>query len=162
MSSIILSAKHFNSVEKSLQTLMMTDFHVPYELKHFDILYSRRIAGTDAIYDEVTRIMNIIRNLSCECVVMQYKHHYKVPARQVKLEQADLLKHPDQFVRLNFTALYKAVECVNYQIELKQLKREVTQEEKDAVLFLRELAIALAKEIVRVTPEYDAAQWWIE
>lgn len=169
MSSFLCTANHFNSVELAIQYYIQKDmFMCPYAFKEvFPEFYYKRNASTDKICDSVQNIMNTIRKLSVTCVNLQYQHHLeegKSVDIKIKKEIQYLLKNRNETVRLNPTALLKALQCLQYQIEIEHLTalRPITKEEENALMFIKEMSNQIAYDVATGTKEYEAAQWCIQ
>jgi FtsZ-binding cell division protein ZapB len=168
MSSFLCSPKHFNSVEQSINQLTYSSnngFYFPYSIRNiYPKIYNKRDHSFDAIEAEVKTVMDTIRELSAVCVTLQYKHHYKgVLDTEIKEETEYLLNNRKEHDLLSPVALYKAICCISYQIEIEHLKelRELTQAEQNAIIFIKEMEDALCAHIVSKLPEYDTAKWSI-
>lgn len=166
MSSFIPSSKHFNSIEKSVIYLTQNNnFYFPYSFKNvFPILYDKRKYTQDAIDSVVVGIIDTLRELTSLCVSLQYKHHYEGTLDNEIQEQTQILiKEKKQFTQLNNIALYKALSCLSYQIETEHLSdlRKLTQDEENAMFFIKEMKAVLCENIVSSLPNYEAAKWEI-
>jgi len=163
MSSFICNSKQFNSIEKAVTYLALgTDFYFPYSFKSvFPELYEKRKTGIDTAANKVTEIIDTIRQLNVLCVSLQYAHHYEgVLDNEIK-EQTEIVMQRLECRALTSVELYKQLNCVSYQIEIEHLKelRDLTQDEENAMFFLREIQNSLASHIVHKSPAYDKAEW---
>lgn len=157
MSSYICDALHFNSCEQGLISLIGRHYW-PHEVKQ---LYPEFLE--DSHKDQARRIAAIfdaIRELSARCVTLQYRHHFDDSDAEIR-GQIEILKAKKRFKPLDVTGIYKALICLNYQIETHHLEalRPLTTAESQALTFLRVMIHDLAHEIATGTPEYKAAQW---
>lgn len=163
MSSFICSAKHFNSIEKKLHELIYdNNFYVPYSLKNIvPKFYDRRQSSVKNVEKELTGIVDTLRELNVLCVSLQYKHHYEGTLDTQIQTELSKVKSKTETKYLTTHGLYNALSCLNYQIEIEHLKklRELTNGEKNALTFLRELKIALASDIVSKLPDDKSNTW---
>lgn len=166
MSSFICSPKTFNSLELSIKQLAYgSEFSFPYSLNNsFPALYNRS-AAMDAKDAEISGVLDTMRELNVLCVSLQYKHHYegKLDA-EIKDQYNYLMTNKNSAKSLSKVAIFKNINCVIYQIETDHLKelRDLTAEENKALLFMKELSISLAIDIVCDLPEYDKAPYGID
>lgn len=164
MSSFICDPKHFNSIEKTVQYLALgSEFHFPYALKNiYPELYNKS-TGVDIQADKVSEIVDTLRSLNVLCVSLQYKHNFTGVLDAEIAEQMEIVQDKPEGVQLSTIGLYKAIQCVNYQIETEHLKelRELTEDEQNAMIFLKAMDNHLAYLIVMALPEYDTAKWEI-
>jgi Tfp pilus assembly PilM family ATPase len=56
---------------------------------------------------------------------------------------------------------YKALQCINYQLEIEHLKelRHLTAQEELAMELLHEITGEIAMKIIRSLPEYEKVQY---
>lgn len=141
------------------------DYFFPYALKHvFPVLYNKRDFSIEVFENEISGIVDTLRILQATCVTLQYKHHYQGTLDKEIQEQKDtLLTFKGGGVHLDKVGLYKALQCISYQIETKHLKdlRGLTGEEQNAMIFLTAMENDLAADIVRDLPAYESAKWEI-
>jgi len=166
MSSFIPSAKHFNSIERSVIFLTQSsNFYFPYSFKDkFPKIYNKGHYSQDAIDAEVKAIIDTLRELTPLCVTLQYKHHYQGGVDKEIAEQTAILKQENKGGEpLAKIGLFKALQCLSYQIETKHLTdlRSLTNEEENALFFVDELKCVLAVDIVAGLPSYDTEKWEI-
>lgn len=166
MSSFICSPKHFNSIEKSIIELTQSNsFYFPYAFKDcLPELYSSKNFLDKDINAKVENLIDRLRELNALCVTLQYKHHYVGTLdAEIQAETVNLLTNKKERQNLPKIGLYKALQCVSYQIELEHLKelRELNEAEKLALLFLKEMINALAHDIINHLPEYENGKWEI-
>lgn len=158
MSSFICSPTHFNSIEFYL---------VQKQLGSDQIYCLRKLAKTInkwATSEEITGFMDTLRELSVLCVSLQYKHHYENKLDAEIAEQRNtLFNNKTTKAHLNDISAYKALQCINYQIEIFHLKelRNLTAPEEMAMELLHEITGEIAMKIVRTLPAYEKAGWSI-
>ena len=166
MSSFIHNAKHFNSVEQAFKRLAIDrSFYFPYSFKQcFPVLQRSHDHGFATINEEIKQIFDTIREISVLCVTLQYKDYYagKLDA-QIEVEKNDLMSNKKQFKGLNNIETLVALQSIDYQIEIEHLKdlRPLTDQESNALFFIKEMISKLALYIVSKLPETDKAQWSI-
>ena len=138
-------------------------FSFPYELKgEFPELYNMHTAPDFAKAQSVQELTNSLRSLNALCVTLQYAHHYEGRVDQEIKEQTDgLINEKSGGELLNKVQLFKALQCLNYQIETSHLTelRELTIDEANAMKFLDVFTDALARFIVSSSSDYDKAKW---
>ena len=165
MSSFICSSKHFNSIERTVINLTQDqNFYFPYAFKCvYPELYEKRYYTQDRIDSAVTEIVNVLRELNVLCVSLQYKHHYPGTLDKEISEQKAIVSDRAQSANLSKIELYKALICVSYQIEEQHLTelRQLSQQETNALFFIKEMKGALSADIIRSLPDYDVAAWEI-
>jgi len=156
MSSFICSPIQFNSIEYYL---------TQKELGNDPIYCLRKLAKTankSATGEEITGFVDTLRVLSVLCISLQYQRHFK---NRLDLEIAEqrkkLFSNKKPRVFLNDISAYKALQCINYQIEISHLKelRDLSASEELAMELLHEITCEIAMKIVRRLPEYTAAGW---
>jgi hypothetical protein len=167
MSSFICSPKHFSSVENSIKHLAYgNNFQFPYSFKEkFPELYERKHYCLNQIEDCISEIMDTLRGLTAICVSLQYRKEYAGKLDDEIAEQTNyLIENKWDWTTLSSVELLKAIECLAYQIETNHLKelRNLTEQEENALFFLKEMKISLAFVIVHETPSYKSAKWSIE
>jgi len=145
MSSFLHSAKHFNSIEKSLIDLKKNNsaHGFCYNVSKIDI----------------EQVMKHYRKFSCICVTNQYAHHHDdINAELASCFQS--LTSDQSYVILKPIELYKAITSMEYQIEFNHLGREFDDSEKLAVLKFNEIKMSLCDLIINKLPEYDNCRGW--
>lgn len=167
MSSFIPSANHFNSIERTVIFLTQNNnFYFPYSFKDkFEKIYYKGHYSQDLIDKEVISIIDTLRELTPLCVTLQYRHHYEGTVDKEISEQTEILKQTRKGgTPLTKVGLFKALQCLSYQIETEHLTqlRSLTTEEENALFFVDELKNALAIDIVSSLPDYEAQKWEIE
>lgn len=166
MSSFINSAEHFNSVENALAELTYKQgFYVPYSLKQIaPKFYAKQHYSFETVRDEIKGIIDTLKELQVVCVTLQYKHHYEGVLDKEIETQMNLVKIKSNIEGLSLCGIVKALNCIDYQIEVEHLKelRELTNEEQNALTFVREMVNALNMHIVSDLPEYESAKYCIE
>ena len=166
MSSYICSAKHFNSIEKKIKDLVQdNDFYLPYSLKSIvPKFYNKQKNSLDDIFKEIENIINTLREINVLCVSLQYKHHYiGTLDKEIERELIDV-KQKTEIKELSIHGLYNALSCLSYQIELEHLKdiRELSSEEKKAIIFLKEFKISICEHIVANLSKDKTNTWCID
>ena len=166
MSSFICSAKHFNSVEDKLRNLIRfdNDFYFPYSLRgEYPKLYSQRDYLEEDVYQEITEVMDQLRELNAVCVTLQYKHHYEGKVDQeIQEQKSHLLDNKEGHKSLSLMGLYNALRCTSYQIEPEHLEELGGMEDnkRKALLFLETMIDSVAHHIIAKMPKDEADQSW--
>lgn len=166
MSSFINTPEHFNSIERKLHYMAMgRNFYVPYSLKKIaPKFYDRQHYNTDEVLEEITDFIDTMRELNVICVNLQYRHN-KIGALDSEISNgiAYVKTKNTNTAELSEIGLYKALQCMTYQIETEHLRelRSLTQTEENALYFFEEIKKALAFDIVSNLPEYNNAAWSI-
>ena len=166
MSSFICSPKHFNSVETALKSIISDkDFDTPYSLKPiYPKLFNKSNLNYKELSNQIKDIVDTLRKINVLTVSLQYKDNYiGTLDNEIQKEINYLLTNRNNEQYLSPTALYKALQVINYQIEIEHLTeiRELDTHESNALLFLKEITIAVATFIVTNTEEYNNADWSI-
>ncbi len=167
MSSFIPSEKHFNSCEQAVKNLATgSTFYFPYSLKDSaPELVNKRLYSLDRIEGRISSIFDSLRQLTALCVTLQYRHCYEGKLnREIETQTEILMSQKKIYISLDKLALYKALNCIVYQIETRHLKdlRGLTTQEENALLFINEMIICLAKDVISNLPEYNDNSWSIE
>ena len=165
MSSYINSAEHFNSIETKLHRLLLdNNFRgwstlkdiAPNIYKHWT---NRCLGKGDEA--EITAIIDTLREIQVLCVSLQYKHHYEGTLDTEIETERQAVKVRTAVTNLSLHGLCNALECVNYQIEIKHLKelRELTIEEENALKFIDKITEAIVRQIVAELPDDRTCTW---
>lgn len=165
MSSFICTAKHYNSIESKLHLLACnSQFYWPYEIGQMYPDLANRYTLQTAKEKIITGIIDTIRELNVICVNLQYRHHLtgKLDS-QIESDNIEI-KQKTSIIALNDIALIKALQCCYYQIELHHLKelRELTEGEKNSMLFVSALINHLALNHINKLESYNIAKWCID
>lgn len=165
MSSFICSPEHFNSIEQSINMLCYGNkFYFPYAVKEqYPVIYDRLHYSAEKIEAVTKGIFDTLRALNATCVVLQYKHNSDNPQAEIEEQIKSLLNNRTSYKVLNNVALFKALQCLTYQIETEHLTklRPLTEAEINALMFCKEMETALAFDIVNGLEEYQKADWSI-
>jgi len=168
MSSYICTPKHFNSIEQKIADLINynSDFYFPYKLRReYPVLYSRTSLPS-AKEEEISKIIDCLRELNAVCVTLQYKDHYKGKLDKEISDQKQILFEgkKEGYKNLTLTGLYNALRCLNYQIESEHLKDlfGLNTEQENALLFIETMTNELAHMIIRELPEDKSNRWSID
>lgn len=165
MSSFICGPSHFNKIEAGLKEyLLKDDYACGYQIGQlFPALYGRETLHSDK--ERLIRdITDELRKLNVLCVSLQYKSHYVGTLdKEIEDQTFTLLKGRRAVSPPNQYQLFKALNCLNYQIETEHLEeiRSLDDQEKLAMAFLKEVKYKLAYDIATDTPEYESAEWEI-
>jgi len=158
MSSFICSREHFNSVEYYL---------VQTQLSKDPIYCLRKLAKTSnksATPEEITAFMDTLRELSVLCVSLQYRHHHKNGLdAEIAAQRKTLFSNKTPRVHLAEISAYKALQSVNYQLEISHLIeiRQLTPVEEQAMELLGDISNEIAAKIIRKLSAYEKAAWSI-
>jgi hypothetical protein len=116
-----------------------------------------------AIRETMGGIMDTLKALNVVCFCLQYRDHYPGTLDAEIGRQLLHVNQPLQGRRLELPALYKALECLEYQIETQHLVklRDLNAEEVAALGFLRAMPPAIAAHLIQVSTAYQNAPWAI-
>lgn len=164
MSCFICSASHFNSVEDGITRLFIHEDlflfpvsvrEIAYEL--FDKSYSAWRQGEKRIKS----IMDTLRDLNVICVGLAWN---EPDMWKTMILEKEAVKVKTKIVHLNNIELYKAIQCIEYQIEIEHLEAlgEVSMEQKAALFFLKEVKATLATFILCNSEDYEKAKWCVD
>jgi hypothetical protein len=158
MSSFICSELHFNSVE----------YYIAQRQLGNDPIYClRKLAKTANKWttsEEIAGFVDALREINVLCTTLKYKHHYEGKLdTEIEGQKKTLFNNKATRLQLNEFGLYKALQCINYQIEIFHLTeiRALTATEELAMQLLGEISNEIAAKIIRKLPEYTAAAWSI-
>ena len=155
MSSFLHSCTHFNSVEKALINLILDQnmYHLPYKLKTLLPDSSDRLKEKGKL--ELIDLMNTIRNISVLTTNLQYKEHSENEYNMLMLDTKTS-------VNIDLVTLLKALESINYQIEIEHLTalRPLSKKEEATMFILSELINSIALHIIGNSDEYNKSKGW--
>ncbi|MGB4776467.1 MAG: hypothetical protein WBP45_14920 [Daejeonella sp.] len=166
MSPHICNAKHFNSIELAINYLAQDNqFSFPYSFKDkFPELYNHTKISTEGIEHCVSTLIDTLRSLNVLCTMLRDKNDYEgILDNEIEEQMEILMLDKRSSKNLTRFGLYKALQCLNYQIEINHLKelRNLSNEEESALFFLEEMINHLAHTIIRELPEYHLEDWRI-
>lgn len=167
MSSILLSPKHFNSVENGIKKLAISkQFEFCYAIrKGYYSKIDRRHYSLETVEKTVSEIMDEIRKLSVLSYHLQYKHDY-IGTLDKEIQEWNFILLNDKLISIELTniQLYSALNCIAYQIEIDHLEelRPLTSNEQNVIAFLELFKTDLLEHIVRNTQEYKDSKWTID
>lgn len=173
MSSFICSPKHFSSIEKTVKSLFQSSYRGS-DIRSIYLYFCKDIVpelynhsdGFDQnkAMSKISDMCDKLRELNVLCCTYQYKEHYKDTIDKEISEQMAIVNEEIMGNNLSKVVLFKALNCLFYQIELEHLEevRPLTKEEKQAYDFFQVFTSKLAENIVSNMPEYDAAAWGID
>lgn len=163
MSSIICTPKHFYSIERALQEMILSKgLNIPYSLREIcPKSYQLNPKDIKAITSEISTLIDTLSELNVICVNLQYRHKFKgklnsqIQAEILHVKQRNCFKH------LSKLGLYNALGCLSYQIEIEHLLelRPLEEREVKAMEFLKEITIALGQRIITELPEDTTNKW---
>jgi hypothetical protein len=162
MSSFINSAKHFNSIEnKIVDKAIFEKYYFPYPLKEVYPCLFGFSRDEKEIKRVVKHIINTVKELQVLCVCLQYKHHYVGVLDKEIQEQLEIVNVKDAPIHLTDVALFKLLGCTLYQIETNHLQelRNLTTDEQNALMFLKELQKSVAFDIVSKSTEFENSKY---
>lgn len=165
MSSHICGNVHFNSIEKAIQKIVLTDFHCGVKIGELYPTLKRSAGNPQDKTNTISSIMDIMRKVSVLCVNLQYKNHYVGKLDKVIKEDTETLFNDKKtYKELSDIALYKAIRCTMYQIEIKHLLelRPLAVEENNALQFMNLFSARLSDKIVQSLPKYEDCEWTID
>jgi hypothetical protein len=166
MSSFLHSANHFNSVEQGIINLIQrnANYYLPYSFKKLlpEAYQKSHNQKTHKMGIEIKDFMNCIRSISVLCVNLQYKHHSTNVDEDIQNELFELMTNKKESTVLKPIDLLKALQSINYQIEIEHLKelRELTPKETASIFILNELINSIAMYIVTNTEDYNNSKGW--
>lgn len=164
MSSYVCSPEHFNSIAKAAESALIWEqnFHFwNIELIEAYPELKRPREFKKATKTFVEKMVDTLRDINALCVSLQYKHHYVGKLDEEIESQKQYTRSSNKSKHLTKHGLFKALQCLDYQIEIVHLEelRELTDDEKNAMLFLDKFKDAMAHHIVSYSSEYDQAAW---
>lgn len=136
MSSTILSPVHFNSVENSLINFK----------NHFKFNSDK----------EIKNFVDAIRMLSVKSVHDQYGTAIK---ESISIHIDYLLHNKKAYYNLSLIELYKALVCIDYQIEMDSKK--MNEVELKCFNILTDIINVINDNKINTLPEYQNAKWFI-
>jgi hypothetical protein len=167
MSSFICSAKHFNSVQQKLYSVIAhrNDFYLPYSLRDkFPALHMPNKHTWEAIEEELNNIMDNLRKINAICVTLQYAHHYPGAVdTEIMQETKQLMESKkDNSQAITDLGLYNALRCISYQIEIHHLEEleGMTDDYRNAMEFLEKIIDSMAHYLVSHITKSDSDNSW--
>lgn len=170
MSSFICSSNHFNSVESKLCEIWENKFFRNQETLYFETSFTKayayelyQIADRERAINTIKRYMNAIRELSVICVSLQYRHHHDGNLDEYITANIKELKTCKAKTKLSYIELYKAIQCILYQIETYHLTsiRALTEDEENALKFFKGLQTEVPQFLISTSKTYNECQWAI-
>lgn len=165
MSSFICDPKHFNSVEQSLNKLFCYNdrFKYVYELKKdFPVLYQNPKQLIETIEGQIKAIIDELRYLNIVCVTLQYRSHFDNLDTEIA-RQKEIMSSSNDYQELDIMGIYKALNCISYQIETEHLNElgGLNDKQLKAYKFLLTMEDVLAHHLIRSSKTYDSYKWEI-
>ena len=172
MSAFICDPKHFTSIKDATFRKFRKSFNGDWKgLNTHDFKKYLEPAATlppfkleDFTKNLIDKYIDVLIVLSVETVCLKYKHHLEegqTVERDIK-DQTRAAKRRTEPAELSDTALFKAIQCMEYQIETEHLNRPETTLEKEAQEFFKTLKIQLALIIAGTSADYEKAKWAID
>ena len=115
---MILSNKHFSTIENHFVSLMRNNEFYTYRLKKYG-LYN---IPNSQIVQTVKPLFNKLKELNVICVVMQYKEHSKGCVDQEIKSNLEALKHNVKPEIVDNATFYNNLCCLKYQIEIEHIE----------------------------------------
>jgi hypothetical protein len=142
MSSFVCSDAHFNSIQRALTS--------SHKFSQYRSSYSPYYCLRDYNEKQIGSLVDTWHTINYEAVARQYGDNLFIPNRN----------HKD-FKVITESGLVKALQCLNYQIEIHHIKnvRKLTTEEETAMDILGNLISEINENIVNKLPEYNTAEW---
>lgn len=140
MSIAALSSKHYNTV---FTTLKLRNGYGKHKNRNI-YLNGGDVART------LNDTVQLVANINYKCYNCRYNETGAAP--KVELSSGGML---------NDIGLLKALQCINYQIEL-EYAGELTEPEKNALKNLKSIETQLSGIIISDLTEYKTADWFIE
>ena len=140
MSSMICSAKHFNSTEKSTYELIIKP--------NFNELWFRKYCKN---IDDLTLVEKTIKDIFSKIKylnVLSWCTQYNQFENEVAL-WSHANKETSIF-KLDNKGLYQALTCISYQIEEDRIS--ITKSEKKALEFINDMKNAIARHLIKDIP----------
>jgi hypothetical protein len=162
MSSIALPPLHFNSVEIGIYKAFFVDSKIGFSPYRYTELNTLKLKDPQEV---IEALMDEVRLLSALCISLQYKHHYPGTLdKEIETHQKKLLNSKDINRSLSLVGLYKAIQSIDYQIELQHLKdlRGLTDMEEVALSWIKKVEEDISEIIITKLPEYESSDWIIE
>ena len=162
MSSIALPSLHFNSVEIGIYKAFFVDSKIGFDPYRYTELNRLRLKDPQEV---IGALMDEVRNLSALCISLQYKHHYQGRLdKEIEHSQRELLNNKAAIRSISLIGLYKALQSIDYQIELEHLTglRGLTDMEEVALSWIKKVSEDISERIIKELPEYESSEWVIE
>jgi hypothetical protein len=172
MSSFICEPIHFNSVQRKVSEIFLSKkndgrqydlFDINFAKKSFEDLYYEK--DTIIVANLIGEIFDTLRNISVLTVNYQYgKHNPETIHEDIKTDLLILMGEKHTSVPLTDVEVYKAIQCLFYQIEIEHLVaiRPLNDFEKNSMKFLKDFNEKMGKFIINNLPNYQNAKWSIQ
>lgn len=154
MSCFINSPIHFANVRKSLESLQTRQ------------LYSNDINNLFPGIKDPEKVETITENIIKIMIGLQIESVYIYSSEHLTNEKKNLLQEGTAAAmrngnKLTNIELYKALQCIRYQIEDNEIirLRELTEQEKKVLSFIDQFLNILAVQIISELPVYNTAAW---
>jgi hypothetical protein len=136
-----------------MSVMVLHDKHYQRNFESCFYAYSKITYGSHIDYNRLKTIFKNLYTLNVKSYNKLYKENgvLELNLSDAVLKNIDL--HP------NFCSLLKSLECLEYQIELNEIKDNITAEEKNAYKFLTDYIEKLKAYIINNLDDYKAAYW---
>ena len=159
MSSWICNPRHFAALQSKLTDMFYQTDNIPYPMRvDYPNLFLNPQKETKKLIDEWAKL-NVL------CVSYQYAHHTTTLNADIAQEMEIAIKRkPTGAIISSLPALYKALCCLRYQIEIEHLERirPLTETEAKAWKHLQTLIEFVADKFICSTNEYEKSPWGID
>lgn len=157
MSAFVCTQKHFKDVRTSLE-------HNWSKYRDQSGIFNRMIWPNDIdhVYDTINKAVTYWQRLQVETVGYKYAHGDTDKAAKEIADKLELTGEFEPGRKLDRVQLYKALQCISYQIETEHLPRKLTSEEKLYLQLLETIINDLPADIVRDTEDYKEMAWSID
>ena len=141
MSVFICSANHFNSLQKSIEILKIND----------------KLSGIGSV-QTIQNVFSNLKDLNIKSFYDKYSSHYRDRDLQKSIVQSEKdINLKTKIKPLDFYGIYKAINCLLYQIELDTNKMLGT--ELDALKWIKNVQNKISYKIISESAKYDNAAW---
>lgn len=155
MSCFINSSIHFANVRKSLESFQTRQ------------LYNNDINNLFPGIKDPEKVESITEIIIKIMIGLQIESVYIYSSEQLTKEKKNLLQEGTAAAamrngkKLTNIELYKALQCIRYQIEDNEIirYRDLTEQEKKVLSFIDQFLNILAVQIISELPEYNTAAW---
>lgn len=157
MSSQTNDSRHFNSVERALQQDATSNRQYCCQPLR-NALREARKETDDEKNQFVTEFIDTLRQLQPRFVFAQYD------MGSPESEILYLMTNKQDFTPLTNMGLYKALECIDYQMEMEYIggPDKLSPKEAEALRLLKECINEMAKHICRGLHAYEREEWTIK
>lgn len=103
--------------------------------------------------EDIKQVIITLCNLNEESFDKRYKQEPD------KVKQSKFINLRFDLPKINCFQMLKYLQCINYNIEIETIERELTSIEKDSMKILNIAIEEIKQHIISEIPEYKQAQW---